>query len=629
MKPNFPDPTPRPDDSEEWVPTDDVAVGRGVRTSLLVLVGLGLVALLGWAIFRAKPKAARAQVTKLNQPESVNLPAKARVPKAVFTDVTAAAGIAFRHENGAYGEKLLPETMGGGVAVLDFDGDGRPDLLFVNSSFWPWQAPVGKSAPPAGVALYHNDSVGDSWHFSDVTAASGLGAPFYGMGAAVGDFDNDGIPDVLLTGVGGARLFRNLGGGRFSDVTATAGVGGEARDWSTAAVWFDFDRDGDLDLYVANYVRWSREIDAEVGFKIDGQTRAYGPPMNFQGAFPHLYRNDGNGKFTEVTETARLQVKNPATGVPVGKSLGVAAVDVNGDGWLDLVVANDTVQNFVFLNRQDGTFREAGAESAVAFDSYGNTRGAMGIDAARFTKDGKLGFAIGNFANEMTALYVEQSASTPEFPLFADEAISWGIGGASRDPLKFGVFFLDYDLDGRLDLLSVNGHLEAEIAKLQHGQKYEQSAQLFWNAGDTGFVPVASLQAGHDLFQPIVGRGSAFADFDGDGDLDVVLSSLNGPPLLLRNDQQLGHGFVRLRLVGGRSPRDGQGAVVKLVAGGQTQWRTVTAARGYLSASELPVTFGLGEATSVDSLEVVWPDGSKQVVTGVIPGRLTVIQQAP
>lgn len=620
---------PPPDGDEELELGDEAAIGRGLRVSLLLIGALAILGGGAWWGLRPRREAAVSQVTALSQPRAAGSTVKVSAPQVAFTDVAAAAGIRFRHETGATGEKLLPETMGGGVALLDFDGDGDQDLLFVNSSFWPWKSPTGATVPPSGVALYRNDTVAGNWKFTDVTAGSGMDQSFYGMGVATGDFDNDGAVDVLITGVGGVRLFRNLGGGHFTNVTAQAGVAGDPRDWSTAAVWVDFDRDGDLDLYVANYVRWSREIDAEVGYKIDGQARAYGPPMNFQGAFPHLYRNEGGGRFVDVSEASGVQVKNPATGVPAAKSLGVAVVDVNGDGWPDLVVANDTVQNFVFLNRHDGTFREVGAASALAFDSYGNTRGAMGIDSARFTKDGRLGFAIGNFANEMTALYVQQAASTPELPLFADEAISWGVGGPSRDPLKFGVFFFDYDLDGRMDLMSVNGHLEAEIARLQHGQKYEQAAQLYWNAGDAGFLPVPADPSAGDLFRPIVGRGSAYGDLDGDGDLDVVVTSLGGSPMLLRNDQKGTSNWVRLRLVGHGASRDAQGALVKLVAKGQTQWRQVATARSYLSASELPVTFGLGAATAIDSVEITWPNGRTQTVTGVVAGKLTTIEQAP
>src|SRR5207302_1047588 len=314
--------------------------------------------------------------------------------------------------------------------------------------------------------------------------------------------------------------------------------------------------------------------EAEVGNKVDGRTRAYGQPNNFEGAFPRLYHNHGHGRFTDVSAQSGIQVKNPSTGVPAAKSLGVAPVDLDGDGWIDLVVANDTVPNFVFLNQRNGTFKEIGALSGVAFDSLGNARGAMGIDAAHYRNDDKLGIAIGNFANEMTALYVAQNAPTN----FLDAAIAEGIGPASRLPLKFGVFFFDYDLDGRLDVLTANGHLEEEINKVQQSQQYKQSTQLFWNTGsnDTStFVSVPPEKAGADLFKPIVGRGSAFADIDGDGDLDVILTQVGGAPLLLRNDQTLGHHWVRLKLIGSKSNRSAIGALVKVRVGSQMFTRQV------------------------------------------------------
>jgi hypothetical protein len=388
----------------------------------------------------------------------------------------------------------------------------------------------------------------------------------------------------------------------------------------------DYDRDGDLDLFVCNYVRWSRRIDLELDYQLPGIGRAYGPPMNFPGAFPYLYRNEGQGVFSDVSGESGIQIRNPATRVPMGKALGVAPVELNNDGWIDLVVANDTVQNFVFTNRHDGTFREIGARSGIAFDSYGQTRGAMGIDAARFRNDDALGIAIGNFANEMNALYVSQRDSV----VFADEAITEGFGHASRPLLKFGLFFFDYDLDGRLDVLTANGHLEEEIQKVHSAQQYRQPAQLFWNSGSSEksrFLLVPPEKAGPDLFQPIVGRGSAYADIDGDGDLDVILTQIAGPPLLLRNDQKLGHRWLRLKLVGTRSNRDAIGAWVRVRVGNKWLSRQVMATRGYLSQSELPLTIGLGSASAPDQVEILWPTGERQTVVTWKVNDTTVIEQ--
>src|SRR5947208_2643540 len=471
MNPNLPTP---PEDQDELVHADDTIIGKATRWSLVALVGLVLA--VGGTILwvKRKPAPPPAQLTKINAPVAPASTA-AEIPAAQFTDITKAAGINFIHYNGATGDKLLPETMGGGVAFLDFDNDGDQDLLFVNSTLWPWRSAEGKTLPTA--ALYHNDGKG---HFTDVTAGSGLDGSLYGMGVAIGDYDNDGRPDVFVTAVGGNHLFRNLGSGKFSEVTGEAGVGGAAADWSSGCAWLDYDNDGKLDLFVCNYVRWSPEIDREVGYKIDGVNRAYGPPMNFEGAFPRLYHNNGNGHFSEVSKESGIQIKNSATGVPAAKSLGIAPIDLNGDGWMDLVVANDTVQNFVFSNQHNGAFKEIGALSGIAFDSYGNTRGAMGIDTGYYRNTDALGIAIGNFANEMSALYV---SSRKDRMTFTDEAIPEGVGPASRLLLKFGMFFFDYDLDGRLDLLSANGHLEGEISKIQRSQHYAQPAQLFWNSG--------------------------------------------------------------------------------------------------------------------------------------------------
>ncbi len=598
--------SPKPDDRDEFVHTDDKIIGKAFRGSAVVLV-LVFVLVVGVVFYLKRPKEKGPEIrTAISAPVVPDKP-KAEMPKVTFADITQAAGIAFVHNNGATGDKLLPESLGGGVAFFDFDNDADADLLFVNSTWWPWDVAKDPSRKPTTAALYRNDTAPDGpVKFTDVTAGSGLDVPIFGMGVACGDLDNDGDVDVFLTAVGENKLFRNDGGGKFTDVTATAGVAGDANDWSTAATFFDYDNDGWLDLYVANYVKWSREIDFKVNFTIDGTHRAYGPPSDFEGALPRLYRNQGDGTFKDVSESSGVQVMNRASGVPAAKTLGVAPYDINADGRMDLVVANDTVQNFVFVNEGNGTFKEIGGVSGIAFDSNGNTRGAMGIDIARHRNNDTLAVAIGNFANEMTALYVSQGKPFP----FADEAIAEGVGPASRVPLKFGIFFFDYDLDGWLDLLSVNGHLDEDITRVQASQKYRQPAQLFWSQHGNGFLVVSEREAGADLFTPIVGRGSAYADIDNDGDLDVVFTQLRGAPLLLRNDQALGHHWLRLKLTGTKSNRDAIGAVVTIKANGVSQQRMVTPTRSYLSQSSPELVFGLGKADKLESLTVRWPSGA-------------------
>ncbi len=440
-----------------------------------------------------------------------------------------------------------------------------------------------------------------------------------------GDFDGDGWVDVFLTAVGKNRLLKNTDG-KFTDVTDQSGVAGADDAWSTAAAFFDYDNDGDLDLFVANYVAWSPEIDLAQDFQLVGVGRAYGPPRAFQGAFPYLYRNQGDGTFADVSATSGVQVKNKATGVPLAKSLGVVPMDVDRDGWLDLIVANDTVQNLLFHNRGDGTFAELGAESGIAFDTAGNARGAMGIDSARYRNDGSLGIVIGNFANEPTALYVSDGKSLN----FFDDAVSNGIGPPSRLSLKFGVFFFDYDLDGRLDVLECNGHIEDEINRVQESQHHAQAPQLFWNCGadqKCEFVFLGEEDCGPDFVRPMVGRGATYADIDGDGDLDVLLTEVGGSPRLLRNDQQLGHHWLRVKLHGNDKNRDAIGATVAVTAGGVTQDRQVMPSRSYLSQVELPVTFGLGKMDKIDKVAITWPDGSKQEVADVKVDRLLEITQ--
>lgn len=605
---------------EELAPEDDAVIGRVFARSLKVLAALAAAALIVVAlryVFRSGPE--EAVEIPVAAPRAVEA-APRDVPVVPFTDITAEAGIDFVHVNGAAGEALLPETMGAGAAFLDFDRDGDQDLLLVNSTTWDAVLPDAEVGPGAGptMSLYENDGTGS---FADRTAGSGLEVSFYGTGVAVGDVDGDGWTDVFISAVGPNRLFRNVEGARFEDVTAAAGVGGAATEWSSSSAFFDADGDGDLDLLVGNYVRWSREIDIEVGYQLTGVGRAYGPPLNYGGTTMDLYRNDGSGAFTDVSEEAGLHILNPATDTPVAKTLGLAPVDIEGDGDIDVVVANDTVRNFLLVNDGSGAFSEEGEFYGLAYGRDGEATGAMGADAADFRNDGELAFAIANFANEMTSLYVSQGDPT----LWSDEAITAGVGAPSRRVLSFGLFFFDYDLDGRLDLLQVNGHLEDDIEVVEPSQQYRQAPQLFWNAGPDApatFVPVEPAP-GDGLTVELVGRGSSYADIDGDGDLDVLLLQTGDRALLLRNDQDTGHRWLRfvLRGDGERVNRDAIGAWVEVeqrtAAGPIVQRRRVMPTRSYQSQVEPVVTIGLGDVASVDDLtrvDVLWPDGTRQAV---------------
>jgi hypothetical protein len=509
--------------------------------------------------------------------------------------------------------------MGSGAAFFDFDNDGDQDLLMVNSDYWSGQVPEGKARPT--MHLYQNDGSG---MFTDITHASGLDKSLYGMGVAIGDYDNDGYVDLFISALGSNYLFHNEHG-KFSDVSKQAGVMGSNDAWSTSASFIDIDNDGDLDLFVANYIHWSREIDLEVDFRLTGIGRAYGPPTAFEGMHCYLYRNNGNGSFTDISSESGIQVNNPASGTPVAKSLAISPIDIDHDGLIDLLVANDTVQNFFFHNLGNGRFEDVGTLYGTAFDRNGAATGAMGVDVAHFRNDQDIGFAIGNFSNEMTSLYVTQGATMP----LTDESIVEGIGPASRLALTFGLFFFDSDLDGRLDLLQTNGHLESEINEVQPSHHYRQAAQLFWNCGDlctSGFLPLKNDQIG-DLATPIVGRGSTYADIDGDGDLDVLLTQNGGEPLLLRNDQAFGYNWLRIKLTGKTVNRDAIGAWVEVTAGGKTQRRQVMPTRSYLSQVELPLTFGLGKIDKVDSVRVYWPDGTEQYIGHVEVNTVLLIEQ--
>lgn len=601
------------------VDRDDAIVGRAFLWSTLAIVLAGSIgAVTVWRLnIKAPPSELKTPLVKAQVRERSNVP----VPMMPFADITESAGIKFVHENGAAGEKLLPESMGGGVAFLDYDGDGDPDILFVNSCRWPWD---GRSAPTTPtMALYRND--GDC-KFSDVTKEAGLDVTFYGQGVAVGDYDNDGDIDLYFTAVGLNKLFRN-DGGKFVDATTSAGVAGSQDQWSTSTGFVDYDNDGDLDLFVCNYVKWTREFDKGQPFTLTGGERGYGRPQDFPGTYPYLYRNEGNGTFAEVSETAGLRIRNPVRKeIFAAKSLGVTFADFDSDGWIDVAVANDTVQNFLFHNQKDGTFAEKAIERGVAFDQQGQARGAMGIDVARIRNSEHLAIVVGNFANEMSALYVANGNSMQ----FNDEAISTGFGPQTRLELTFGTLFVDVDLDGRFDIVAANGHLENEINKVQASQFYEQPPHFFWNCGPesrTEFAPVASDKCGTDFTKRMVGRGAAFADIDGDGDLDVLFGATGSKPRLLRNDQKLENHWLRVDVTGVKGCRSAAGARIEVKTAGGKMLNQVMPTRGYLSQSELIVPFGLGKQDKVTSVTVTWPTGERKTIDN--PAVDQILKVAP
>ena len=592
---------------------------RGLRTGSVAVALLAAAAGgLAWWLNRDEPSPPVPPEADRRAASTLELP---RMP---FSDQTAAAGIDFVHENGAAGEKLLPETMGGGVGVLDFDADGHPDLLFVNSQRWPWQTDGG--LPAATCALYRNDGTG---RFAEVSQAAGLDVGLYGMGCAIGDYDNDGDPDVFMSALGPNRLFRN-DGGRFVDVTAAAGVAGNDDAWSTSCGWFDYDGDGRLDLFVCNYIEWTREIDLAQNFRLRGSGMpAYGRPQSFTGAFPQLFRNKGDGRFEEVGRSAGVQIVNRSDGFPRAKSLGLTFADFDQDGDLDVVVANDTVPNMLFENRGDGTFAEIAAAAGIALDPAGNVRGAMGADVADLRGGTETAIAIGNFADEMTAFYVSRQGKMQ----FTDEAPFNGLGPLTQRELTFGVLLADFDLDGRQDLFAANGHLEPDVNRVRADQHYRQPAQLFWNCSTeqaTRFCLLNEESLGKEFFQPAVGRGAAYADFDGDGDLDLVMTAAGMPARLQRNDLAGRRRWLRLKLVGSASNRDAIGATARVTEGGLTQAKTVMPTRSYLSQVEPVLTFGFGGQDldkPVERLEIRWPSGQTTLHEQLAPGRTHVIEE--
>jgi hypothetical protein len=521
----------------------------------------------------------------------------------VFRDVTTPAGIHFTHNNGAFGKKWLPETMGPGCAFLDYDNDGYPDILLVNGEDWPGHAHAGATTPK----LFHNNRNGT---FTDVTRQAGLSVPMFGLGAAIGDYDNDGFDDIFITALGQSHLFHNNGNGTFTEVTKLAGMWGP-NEFSTSAAWVDYDRDGKLDLVIANYVRWSEQTDLYC--TLDGAHKSYCTPESYKGTSVRLWHNLGGGKFEAATQKAGL-------GDPTSKSLGVAILDYNADGWPDILIANDTQPNKLYLNKKDGTFEERGVPSGIAFSEDGVARAGMGADAADYDRSGHPSVIISNFANQMVSLYHNEGNG-----LFVDEAPQSEVGRATLVTLGFGCFFFDYDNDGWPDIFVADGHIEDQIERVQKRVRYAEPSHLFRNLGGGKFQEVTA-QMGQAFALPRVARGAAYADIDNDGFLDVLVTTNAGPAFLFHNEGGTNHS-LRLKLVGTKSNRDGIGAVVRVTSGSEKQWKMLRSGSSYLSQSELVLTFGLGTLTRADAVEIQWPSGQMDKLSNIAAGETVTVQE--
>ncbi|MGB7171108.1 MAG: CRTAC1 family protein [Acidobacteriaceae bacterium] len=519
-----------------------------------------------------------------------------------FVDITRAAGIHFVHNNGAFGKKWLPETMGPGVAFIDYDNDGWPDIFIVNGTKWPGH-PGHISTP----VLYHNNHDGT---FTDVTKKAGLAIPMYGMGVAVGDYDNDGYDDLFVTAYGQNHLFHNNGNGTFTDVTKKAGLWGPT-DLSTSAAWVDTTKDGRLDLLVANYVQWSPATDLYC--TMDGTDKSYCTPESYKGDSVRLWHNNGDGTFTDVTKKSGLYD-------PTSKSLGIAILDANQDGWPDIAISNDTQPNKLYINNRNGTFTEQGIPEGIAYSEDGVARAGMGIAAGDFDHSGYPSLVITNFSNQMIGLYHNERNG-----LFVDEAPTSEVGRTSLLTLGFGCFFFDYDLDGWPDLYVADGHLDPDIEKIQQRVHYAEPPHLYHNLDGHGFDDVTA-QMGRDFDSARVARGAAYGDVNNDGAPDVIITTNAGPAALFLNEGATNHS-LRVKLIGTKSNRDGIGSVVWVKSPTMGQKQTLRSGSSYLSASELVLTFGLGESPKADVVEVHWPSGAVDHLTNVDAGETITVRE--
>jgi hypothetical protein len=513
-------------------------------------------------------------------------PAAHAVPVARFTDITEESGIHFRHRQGG---AETPTTLGGGVAVIDYDRDGHPDLFFVNGTAWPWENPADAATAPSVCALFRNDGHG---HFSDVSAEAGLAVSLQGMCPAVGDYDGDGFPDLFITAIGGNRLFHNRGNGRFEEVTATAGVGGDANTWSTGATWIDFDGDGALDLVVANYARWPGNVGLRLAFTIADVGHSYGTPAGFFSAFPSVYRNLGGGHFALVANSAGLRDIDRQTGLPMAKPLAIVPVDANGDGRLDLLFSYQTSPAALFLNQGDGTFRPW---------NIGREDRREGASAALVSASVRPFARSGSDDERLQALLFASMLDA-----HAHEEMRLSL------PAKLGIVPFDYDLDGRLEIFSGEGRAEPDLNKFEPERAFRTAPLLLVNDGRAWKTAAASGADGTAWANPVIARGVAVADLDGDGDLDVIIAQNNAAPVLLRNDQRRGSPWLRLQLTATRSQRDAGGALVEVQTPTKTIFRQVAPALSYFGQSEAVLTFGLGEDARVRRIVIHWPSGQRQ-----------------